>query len=73
MFDTLRTILNVSENILGALSYKSQHALDTIEGYECREADLDDWEKAEYAEAKETLVQLEIINKALSKHLKDSL
>lgn len=73
MFENLRAVLNVSENIIGALSYKRQNALDTIATFELREDELNDWEKSDYREAKEILVQLEIIEKALSKHMKESM
>ena len=73
MFENLRAVLNVSENILDALSYKRQNALDTIATFEFREDELNDWEKSDYREAKEILVQLEIIEKALSKHMKESM
>lgn len=73
MFENLRAVLNVSENILSALSYKRQNALDTIATFELREDELNDWEKSDYREAKEILVQLEIIEKALSKHMKESM
>lgn len=73
MFENLRNTLNVSENILGALSYKRQNAIDTINTFNAREDELDDWEKSDLAEAKEILVQLEIIEKALMKHIKDAM
>ncbi len=73
MFENLRNTLNVTENILGALSYKRQGAVDTINTFNAREDDLNDWEKSDLAEAKEILVQLEIIEKALMKHLKDNM
>lgn len=73
MFENLRDVLNVSESILSALSYKRQNALDTITTFELREDELNDWEKSDYRKAKEVLVQLEIIEKALSKHMKESM
>lgn len=71
MFENLRNTLNVTENILGALSYKRNNANDTISSFNAREDELNDWEKSDLAEAKETLIQLEIIEKALMKHMKD--
>ena len=71
MFENLRNTLNVTENILGALSYKRSNANDTISSFNAREDELNDWEKSDLAEAKETLIQLEIIEKALMKHMKD--
>lgn len=73
MFDNLRNVLNVSETILGALSYKRSNANDTIATLTAREDELNDWEKSDLSEAKEVLVQLEIVEKALMKHLKDSM
>lgn len=73
MFENLRNTLNVTENILGALSYKRQNAVDTINTFNAREDDLNDWEKSDLAEAKEILVQLDIIEKSLMKHLKDNM
>lgn len=73
MFENLRNTLNVSENILGALFYKRQNAVDTINTFNAREDELTDWEKSDLAEAKEILVQLEIIEKALMKHIKDAM
>lgn len=73
MFENLRNTLNVSENILGALSYKRNNANDTIATFNAREDELTDWEKSDLAEAKEILVQLEIIEKALMKHIKDAM
>ena len=63
MFENLRNTLNVTENIIGALSYKRQNAIDTINTFNAREDDLNDWEKSDLAESKEILVQLEIIEK----------
>lgn len=71
MFENLRNTLNVTENILGALSYKRDNANATISSFNAREDELNDWEKSDLAEAKETLIQLEIIEKALMKHMKD--
>lgn len=73
MFENLRNTLNVSENILGALSYKRQNAVDTINIFNARDDELNDWEKSDLSEAKEILVQLEIIEKALMKHIKDAM
>lgn len=73
MFENLRNTLNVTENIIGALSYKRQNAIDTINTFNAREDELNDWEKSDLAEAKEILVQLEIVEKALMKHLKDNM
>lgn len=71
MFENLRNTLNVTENILSALSYKRNNANDTVSSFNAREDELNDWEKSDLAEAKETLIQLEIIEKALMKHMKD--
>ena len=73
MFDNLRNVLNVSETIISALSYKRSNANDTIATFSAREDELNDWEKSDLAEAKETLIQLEIVEKALMKHLKESM
>ena len=73
MFENLRNTLNVTENIIGALSYKRQNAIDTISTFNAREDDLNDWEKSDLAEAKEIIAQLDIIEKALMKHLKDNM
>ena len=73
MFENLRNTLNVSENILGALSYKRDNANDTIATFNARDDELNDWEKSDLAEAKEILIQLEIIEKALMKHIKDAM
>ena len=73
MFENLRNTLNVTEAIIGALSYKRQNATDTINTFNAREDELNDWEKSDLAEAKEIIVQLGIIEKALMKHLKDNM
>lgn len=71
MFENLHNTINVTESILGALSYKRNNANDTVSSFNAREDELNDWEKSDLAEAKETLIQLEIIEKALMKHMKD--
>ena len=73
MFENLRNTLNVAETIIDALSYKRQNATDTINTFNAREDELNDWEKSDLAEAKEIIVQLGIIEKALMKHLKDNM
>ena len=73
MFENLRNTLNVTETIIGALSYQRQNATDTINTFNAREDELNDWEKSDLAEAKEIIVQLDIIEKALMKHLKDNM
>ena len=73
MFDNLRNVLYVSENILSALSHKRSNAIDIITTLSSREDELNDWENSDLSEAKEILVQLEIVEKALMKHLKDSM
>ena len=73
MFENLRNALNVTETIIGTLSYKRQNAIDTINTFDAREDELNDWEKSDLVEAKEIIVQLGIIEKALMKHIKDNM
>lgn len=72
MFTNVRITLDAAESLISAIDYKRQSALSTLKEVEGRK-DLSEWEKQTITEAKETLAQIEIIEKALMKHIKETL
>ena len=72
MFTNVRITLDAAESLISSIDYKRQSALSTLKEMETSE-DLSDWEKQTIIEAKETLAQIEIIEKALMKHIKETL